>query len=130
MLFRSERREGDTWIASWKAEDFFVPPAMHGVGIVSHLLDAIVRHFQTAASRQPPRWFSELRVQFGTPPAGQPPAGEKPRAVGLAARYERVREIEFYKSRGFQYVKQEDPKTGAITLSLNLQRQEERQSDN
>ena len=119
-----ERREDDRWIASWKAEDFFVPPAMHGVGIVSHLLDAIVRHFQTATARHPPRWFSELRVQFGTPPAGQSPAGEKPRAVGLAARYERVREIEFYKSRGFQYVRQEDPKTGAITLSLNLQQQE------
>ena len=119
-----ELREGDTWIASWKAEEFFVPPAMHGVGIVSHLLDAIVRHFQTAGSRHPPRWFSELRVQFGTPPDGQSPAGQKPQAAGPAARYERVREIEFYKSRGFQYVKQEDAKTGAITLSLNLQRQE------
>jgi hypothetical protein len=93
---------------------------MHGVGIVSHLLDAIVRHFQTAALRQPPQWFSELRVQFGTPPAGQPPAGQKPRAVGRAARYERVREIEFYKSRGFQYVEQENPKTHAISLSLRL----------
>ena len=119
-----ERREGNTWIASWKAEEFFVPPAMHGVGIVSRFLDAVVRHFQSLVSRQPPRWFSELRVQFGTARAGQSPAGRKPRAVGLAARHERVREIEFYKSRGFQYVKQEDPKSGAITLSLHLQRKE------
>jgi hypothetical protein len=62
-------------------------------------------------------------VLFGTPPTGQPPAGEKPRAVGPAARYERVREIEFYKSRGFHYVNQEDPKTGAITLVLPLRLQ-------
>ena len=116
-----ERREVDAWIASWTAEEFFVPPAMHGVGIVSHLLDAVIRHFQTAALRQPPRWFSELRVQFGTPPAGQP---QKPWAAGRAARYERVREIEFYKSRGFHYVKQEDPTTGAITLSRGLQPRE------
>ena len=80
--------------------------------------------FQTAALRQPPRWFSELRVQFGTPPAGQSPAGQRPSSVGRAARYERVREIEFYKSRGFHYVKQEDPRTGAITLSRRLQPQE------
>jgi hypothetical protein len=118
-----ERREGDSWIGSWRAEEFFVPPAMDGVGIVSRFLDAIVRHFQTAASSQSTRWFSELRVQFGTPPAGQPPDGQKPRAVGRAAHYERVREIEFYKSRGFNYVEQEDPKTGAITLVLPLQQQ-------
>jgi len=115
-----EQREGDTWIATWKAEEFFVPPAMHGVGIVSRFLDAVVRHFQSAASQDPPRWFSELRVQFGMPPAGQATTDRKPGAVGLAARHERVREIEFYKSRGFQYVKQEDPKTGAIMLSLRL----------
>jgi len=63
-------------------------------------------------------------VQFGTPPAGQSPAGQRPSSVGRAARYERVREIEFYKSRGFHYVKQEDPRTGAITLSRRLQPQE------
>jgi hypothetical protein len=123
LVLIEEHREGNTWIASWKVEEFFVPPAMHGVGIVSRFLDAVVRHFQSLVPRQPPRWFAELRVQFGAEQAGQSPAGRKPRAVGLAARHERVREIEFYKSRGFQYVKQEDPKTGAITLSLRLHRQ-------
>jgi hypothetical protein len=118
-----ERREGETWIASWKAEEFFVPPAMYGVGIVSQFLDAVVRHFQTIASPQPVRSFSELRVQFGTE---EMPAVRKPWIVGMAARYERVREIEFYKSRGFQYVKQEDPRTGAISLSLRLQPLEEK----
>ena len=95
-------------------------PALHGVGIVSRFLDAVIRYFQTAASRHPPRRFSELRVQFGTPYTGESSGGLGLWAGGPAGRYERVREIEFYKSRGFQYVKQEDPNTGAISLSLRL----------
>ena len=112
-----ERREGDAWIASWKAEEFLCAGTAQ-VGIVSHLLDAVVRHFQTAALRQPPRWFSELRVQFGR----RRPAVPAGKHHGLLAG--RLVTSGFAKLNSteprFNYVKREDPKSGAITLSRAL----------
>jgi len=105
--------------AEWRAEDFFVPPMLQGGGIVSNLLDAIIRHYRT----QPDRPVVKLQVNFGDKPAGMPGAAAPRKSQGLApaARYERVREIEFYKSRGFQYRQPEDPQTGAISLHLELE---------
>ena len=105
----------------WMAEDFFVPPMLHGGNIVSNLLDAVIAYYQ----KQP---VSELQVKFGSAPLEKTSVGAvaktalPPKSQGLAAaaRYGRVRTIEFYKSRGFQYQEPENPVTGEIVLGKIL----------
>lgn len=117
----NEREKNGLWTAEWKADEFFVPPTLFGAGIVARLLDAVIMHYRSAPGRQPAKTFAELRVQFaGTGTTGSQPARQKTKPLGPAARYERVREIEFYKSRGFHYVTREDPATGTIELRLSL----------
>jgi hypothetical protein len=104
--------------AEWRAEDFFVPPRLHGGKIVSNLLDAVIRYYQT----HPNRHVGRLKLIFDDNQPGTSKVLHPRKSQGLApaARYDRVREIEFYKSRGFQYEKRENPKTGAISLYLDL----------
>jgi len=90
---------------------------LHGGNFVSNLLDALIRHYEN----QGPSRAVELRVRFGPRPEVDS-ARRKSQGLAPAARYERVREIEFYKSRGFRYRQPEDPQTGAITLHLDLPR--------
>lgn len=106
------------WAVIWDVDDLFVPDCLYGAGFVSKLLDAVLRFYRT-----PPvdagRVYSEARVEFaGVGGAANRSARTAPR--GRAARYECVREIEFYKSRGFSYVRAEDPRTGAISLRVML----------
>jgi GNAT superfamily N-acetyltransferase len=95
---------------TWRAEELFVPPALQGSGITARLLDALVALYQ----REPGSVAAvELRVQLDSQPAKAPGSGRgKPsgaaRPLGPAVRHERVRLIEFYKSRGFAYTKPEE----------------------
>ncbi|HET9360647.1 MAG TPA: hypothetical protein VFO58_12930 [Vicinamibacterales bacterium] len=107
-----EKPAKDTWSATWHAHHFYVPPPLVGAGIIGRQLDAVIAHYRAQASAQPPRAFDRLTVVFGedsTPP---------PR--GRAAREERVRQIEFFKSRGFQHERQGNPTLGQVTLTLSL----------
>ncbi|HET9360008.1 MAG TPA: hypothetical protein VFO58_09665, partial [Vicinamibacterales bacterium] len=107
-----EKPAKDTWSATWHAHHFYVPPPLVGAGIIGRQLDAVIAHYKAQASAQPPRAFDRLTVVFGedsTPP---------PR--GRAAREERVRQIEFFKSRGFQHERQGNPTLGQVRLTLTL----------
>lgn len=111
-------------LAIWHADDFFVPQMLHGGNIVSNLLDAIIRHYQ----EEPQKRFHQLQVNFGPKPPPNadtemfchPRPTHKSQGLAAAARYERVRQIEFYKSRGFHYHEPEDADTGVVSLHLEL----------
>jgi hypothetical protein len=113
-----EAGENSTWVARWRADELFVPLAYTGSGIIARLLDGVIKYYENHSSGK----FSSLRVEFSARGPDKRPS-EKPKVMGLAARHERVREIEFYKSRGFGYTKPENPTTGEITLTLGLPRQ-------
>ena len=98
---------------TWNAEEFYVPPGLTGSGITARLLDGLITYYRTHPGPGSATPIAELRVQFGGSPA-------KTRLLGPAGRYQRVRLIEFYKSRGFQYIAPEDRLTGAISLVLAL----------
>jgi hypothetical protein len=109
--------------ACWDDRDFYVPPALMGAGIVARMLDALIRHYDDKKT------VKELRVRLFTEPhpaagpnSGQPsPAG---RRLDPAERTERVRRIEFYKSRGFvsPIAQTGDAAAGVLELILQLPR--------
>ncbi len=103
--------------ADWNAEDFFVPPMLHGGKFVSNLLDAIIQHYQSKSGGK----IVKLSVRFGSR-AREISGGSGPRKsewLAPADRYDQVRKIEFYKSRGFQYQEPEQP-NGEISLYRNI----------
>jgi hypothetical protein len=110
------------WSAVWDVDEFFVPASLHGAGFVSNLLDAVLQYYRTPGAAVPCRTFGEARVNFG--PASQTAnAGSlTPKPLNGNARRSRVSSIDFYKSRGFSYIKAENPRTGAITLRLVFER--------
>ena len=105
-----ETEEPHGWTAACSADDFFVPPALMGAGIVGRMLDALIAHYRDP-KRTASRRFQRLAVVFDGESAG-------PR--GRAARDERVRQIEFFKSRGFRAMRTGDATLGQVTLSLRL----------
>jgi hypothetical protein len=112
LVKEDEHAETNTWSATWHARHFYVPPPLIGAGIIGRQLDAVIAHYKAQAKAQSPRTFDQLTVVFGedsTPP---------PR--GSAAREERVRQIEFFKSRGFQHERQGNPTLGQVRLTLSL----------
>jgi hypothetical protein len=94
----------------------FVPLALSGGGIIARLLDAIIKHYGSAKSEND-RDFGKLEVVFSS---ALPNEAAKAKVLSQAARYERVRDIEFYKSRNFSYFEREDKHTGEIILRLVL----------
>ncbi len=98
---------------AWHADDLFVPDPLYGSGFVSKFLDALLRHLRNDAGGD----FTAARVRFG-PPAGANPASRS--RPTLASTQERVREIEFYQSRGFSYLRPEDSRTGEVVLQASL----------
>ena len=106
------------WAATWRANELFVPLALTGSGIIARLLDALIKRYRDAKSENG-RDFRRLEVEFSSALPNKA-AQEKPKVLSQAARYERVRDIEFYKSRNFSYVKREDRHTGEIALRLVL----------
>lgn len=113
----SDHTNHEAMVAEWRADEFFVPPSLHGAGMVSRMLDALIHHY----SEGKPDAVDELQVQF-TGIHKEAPSYEtrKSAVLGQAARYRRVRDIEFYKSRGFRYRRREHPRSGEITLHLPL----------
>ena len=53
---------GRRTFAEWRSQDLFVPHALHGAGITTHLLDEVIAHFKAGG-------IAELR-EFGEPQAG------------------------------------------------------------
>jgi hypothetical protein len=102
------------WSAEWQAGDLYVPDALTGSGFLSKLLDAVIRFYQKPNAALE-RKYQELSVHFQA--SSTQTEGKRP---GRAARYERVRDIEFYKSRGFSYVGAENVDTQSLTLRRTL----------
>lgn len=103
--------------ASWQANHLFVPDALHGIGILARLLDAVIQHYEASGAH--PR-FVQLEVQYLQKQPDDPTAtGQKPKVLSAALRQERVQDIEFYKSRGFQYMEPEGA-DGGIKLVRKL----------
>ncbi len=90
LVLVREYEENKQWIAEIAEKHFFVPPALGGSGIIGRQLDAVVNHYATATDRQ----FGAIKIVFDGRP-GNIPRGE-------AARLERIRQVEFFKSRAFE----------------------------
>lgn len=80
---------------SWNGSELFVPEPLMGAGIVARFLDAILVHFKGYEVRADLR---DRREQRSDP----------------ATRQELLQDINFYKSRGFEYAEQ--PGSGPIKL--------------
>ncbi len=100
-------------IITWNADNLFVPDPLYGSGFVSKFLDALLRHLRADRAGG---WVA-ARVQFGDTSTE---ARDSRAQTSPAATQERVREIEFYQSRGFTYLGPEDARTGAATLQISL----------
>jgi len=112
VIVKEKQSSTDPPIAWWQSTDFFVPRSMYGGGILARLLDALVKRYEE-------RKFVRLEVHFA-PHAADQKEPSKPKVLSQAERQQRVQDIEFYKSRGFQYAEREDPETGEIVLVLSL----------
>ena len=110
----------DQWKATWQSTEFFVPRSMYGGGILARLLDALVKQYEKDGAAANSRNFVRLEVRFAPQAPGQKEPSSKPKVLSQAERQQRVQDIEFYKSRGFQYIEQENPETGEIVLALSL----------
>jgi len=98
------------WLAEWKIDQLYVPDSLSGSGFLSKFLDAVLRFYKKDGA-VPSREFSGVAVRFGS----DEPTPEDKRP-SRAMREKRVRDIEFYKSRGFTYVGGENTGTGSLTL--------------
>ena len=129
VIVKEEQISEDQWKASWQSTEFFVPRSMLGGGILARLLDALVKQYKKGGAAAKSRNFVRLEVHFAPPTPGQEKLSQapgekelssKPKVLSQAERQQRVQDIEFYKSRGFQYEKPENSKTGEIVLALSL----------
>jgi GNAT superfamily N-acetyltransferase len=111
VIVREEQPSNASRTAWWQSTELFVPRSMHGGGILARLLDALVKQYEK-------RKFGRLEVHFA-PQAADQKEPSKPKVLSQAERQQRVQDIEFYKSRGFEYVGSEDA-TGKIVLALSL----------
>jgi GNAT superfamily N-acetyltransferase len=100
-------QDRDSGTATIRGHHFYVPPALVGAGIIARLLDAVIEHYKGQG-------FGELKVDFGGP-------GAKP-VRGQAARDARIREIEFFKSRGFEQLRPGLGTLDDVAFSLRLDR--------
>ena len=98
------------WQVEWYIGNLHVPDSLNGSGFLSKFLDAILRYYQKPDS-VPGRKFTSVSVRF-SPDA----AASEDRRPSRAARFQRVRDIEFYKSRQFTYVGGESAESGSLTL--------------
>ena len=119
VIVRETQTSNDQWTATWQATELFVPRSMHGAGILARLLDALVRQYGKGGAAANSRNFIRLQVRFAPQDPGQKERSLKPKILSQAERQQRVQDIEFYKSRGFQYVAPEDRETGEIVLALS-----------
>ena len=121
-LLLGEPDAEEVWRVSWRSTELFIPLALHGSGILARLLDSVIRYYDKRHSTTPARKYVQLEVQFSpdeAPSKGKKSGPRKPKVLSQAARQQRVREIEFYKSRGFRYITPEK-ESGEIILILPL----------
>ncbi len=92
--------------------------------MIARMLDAVIKIYENGGPTEPARQFDQMEVRFIPEEAGAKASQTraKPKVLAPAARQQRVQDIEFYKSRGFHYVKAENASTGEIILTLALAR--------
>lgn len=113
--------ERGLWTATWRSTEFYIPRSLHGTGKLARMLDALIQTYQKGGPADPRRKFVRLAVQFAAREQETSSAPrQKAKVTSQATRHQRVQEIQFYKSRGFQYAKPEDAETGEITLTRAL----------
>ena len=103
--FALVRQEGG--MVRWYTDHFFVPPALMGGGIIGRMLDALIAHYRTVSH------INRLEVVFGATADGSRPRGR-------AATNERVKLMEFFKSRGFRPQPEDDATPGRVTLNMDF----------
>jgi hypothetical protein len=119
FLLYSAKVEDGRKIIEWATPHLFVPHSLIGAGIVARFLDALIARFCSFDG------VEELQVRYDEISGPQPGRGDPARALrrfrrDAASRLERVSTINFYKSRGFLYMRPDQ--TGELTrLSLDLQ---------
>ncbi len=116
------RAEGETGkYVQWSSQEFFVPHSLIGAGIMARFLDSAIHYFCGQPDVQ------EIRVTLDE----QNLAAHKRRAAGApgksgkllpdpASRRARVQTINFYKSRGFVYLRHPDDGGDLRRLRLDL----------
>jgi hypothetical protein len=102
------------WTASWQIQHLYVPDSLSGSGFLSKFLDAVLRFYAKSGSVAG-REFSGVAVRI-VPDVKH----AKDRRPNRAEREDRVRDIEFYKSRAFTYVGAENTESGSLTLQRTL----------
>jgi hypothetical protein len=114
----------DTWTVSWPANYLFIPREYYGSGMLARFLDALIKYYESEAPLGDSVNFVKLEVKFepNKPTQNKTASSAKPKVISQAARQERVQDIEFYKSRGFEYVEPESA-AGLITLVKKIERQ-------
>ncbi len=119
-LVRENESANDRY-AIWNASELYIPPWLHGSGIMGRLLESVIRHYRDAGPTTQSKPFTAIWAKFEAKASEVAPRGApRPQALGPAARFLMVRTIEFYKSRGFQYERPGREATGEISLMLKL----------
>jgi len=109
LLYRDASVDGIVSF-QWHSAHLFVPHALVGAGIVARLLDAAVHHFKSNGNGKRTELSVLLDEDSAAPAArGQPDP---------ASRLQRVRTINFYKSRGFVHTSPDG--NGARLLRLKV----------
>jgi hypothetical protein len=109
------------WAVGWNADELFVPDSLYGAGFYSKTLDSLLRFYRMQAGAAE-RTMAEARVRFRSATDVVHGGPAQPRKTTGAAALERVRDIGFYKSRGFKQVSPENATTHALTLSMEFRR--------
>jgi hypothetical protein len=104
----------------WNAAELYVPPWLLGSGIMGRLLQSVIayyEHHQDAKGRN----YEKLVAKFAARTSELPSVGAAPRTLlGPAARYLMVRDIAFYKSRGFEYDRPDGGDSSQVSLIRRL----------
>jgi hypothetical protein len=113
VLYRQVRCDGGVCV-EWNSQNLFVPYPLIGAGIVARLLDATINHFTNLVVDRP----RQLRVFVDEMRACAPASATQKQFSDPGSRLQRVRDISFYRSRGFSYVCPDSP--GEVPNSMIL----------
>ena len=100
LIYREDAAKG---VVKWQSDHLFVPPSLNGAGIMTQFLDRTIAHFP----------HRRLQANFEADKLRMDPA----------TRLSRVRELSFYKSRGFVSL---EPAGETLQLVLDVRPVEER----
>ena len=99
LLYRYESAKSPGYV-EWGSRDLFVPPPLVGAGITTRLLDEVTKHFDESGPR-------DLRVAMDRSLfdlVEEPDSVPRP-FTDSGSRFQRVHDISFYRSRGFDYLR-------------------------